>query len=374
MRGRQHERYFGRLRSRGARQLAAIPPSRSRSCSRTAALAAQRCLRALRPAPLKPCELRDGDKGRYLGKGVLAGRRACQQRDAPTPLVGLDAFDQRAVDAALIDAGRHPQQDQARRQRHPGRVAGRRPAPLPSRPGLSLYQYLGGVNAHLLPTPMMNILNGGVHADNNVDFQEFMIMPVGAPSFAEGLRWCAEVYHTLKKRAARGRPGRRRGRRGRLCAQPQDQRRAVRVHHQGRARRPATSPASTSCTPWTRPRPSSTTPRPACTSSRARVVEYTSAQMVDYWEALVDKYPDHLHRGRHGRGGLGRLERAYPIASATRCSWWATTCSSPTPSASRRASSSVPPTRSWSRSTRSARSPRRSRPSRLPRRPVTPAS
>ena len=64
---------------------------------------------------------------------------------------------------------------------------------------LPLYKYVGGVNAHLLPTPMMNILNGGVHADNNVDFQEFMIMPVGAKSFAEALRWCAEIYHTLKK-------------------------------------------------------------------------------------------------------------------------------------------------------------------------------
>ena len=65
--------------------------------------------------------------------------------------------------------------------------------------GLPLYKYVGGPNAHLLPTPMMNILNGGVHADNNVDFQEFMIMPVGAPTFAEALRWCAEIYHTLKK-------------------------------------------------------------------------------------------------------------------------------------------------------------------------------
>ncbi len=76
------------------------------------------------------------------------------------------------------------------RKRHSGRVSGLRKAAAESA-GLPLYKYVGGVNAHILPTPMMNILNGGVHADNNVDFQEFMIMPVGAASFAEALRWCA---------------------------------------------------------------------------------------------------------------------------------------------------------------------------------------
>ena len=111
--------------------------------------------------------------------------------------MGLDAFDQRAVDAALIAADGTPNKTKLGANAILGVSLAVARAAAESA-GLSLYQYLGGVNAHLLPTPMMNILNGGVHADNNVDFQEFMIMPVGAPSFAEGLRWCAEVYHTLK--------------------------------------------------------------------------------------------------------------------------------------------------------------------------------
>ena len=83
---------------------------------------------------------------------------------------------------------------------------------------LPLYRYVGGPNAHVLPVPMMNVLNGGVHADNSVDFQEFMVMPVGAPSFAEALRWGTETYHTLKKRAARPRVVDGRRRRGWLCS------------------------------------------------------------------------------------------------------------------------------------------------------------
>ena len=142
------------------------------------------------------CELRDGDKGRYLGKGVSQAVEHVNNECA-NAVVGLDAFDQRAVDAALIAADGTPNKTKLGANAILGVSLAVARAAAESA-GLSLYQYLGGVNAHLLPTPMMNILNGGVHADNNVDFQEFMIMPVGAPSFAEGLRWCAEVYHTLK--------------------------------------------------------------------------------------------------------------------------------------------------------------------------------
>ena len=142
------------------------------------------------------CELRDGDKGRYLGKGVSQAVEHVNNECADA-VVGLDAFDQRAVDAALIAADGTPNKTKLGANAILGVSLAVARAAAESA-GLSLYQYLGGVNAHLLPTPMMNILNGGVHADNNVDFQEFMIMPVGAPSFAEGLRWCAEVYHTLK--------------------------------------------------------------------------------------------------------------------------------------------------------------------------------
>ena len=115
-------------------------------------------------------ELRDGEKDRYLGKGVTQAV-AHVNNELADLLIGRDATDQRGCDEAMIAA------DSA---------------------GLPLYAYLGGPNAHTLPVPMMNILNGGVHADNNVDFQEFMIMPVGAPDFKTALRWCTQVYHTLK--------------------------------------------------------------------------------------------------------------------------------------------------------------------------------
>ena len=142
------------------------------------------------------CELRDGDKSRYLGKGVSKAVEHVN-RECADALVGMDAFDQRAVDAALLAADGTPNKTNLGANAILGcSLAVARAAAQAA--GMELYQYLGGVNAHTLPTPMMNILNGGVHADNNVDFQEFMIMPVGAPSFTEGLRWCTEVYHTLK--------------------------------------------------------------------------------------------------------------------------------------------------------------------------------
>ncbi len=141
-------------------------------------------------------ELRDGDKDRYLGKGVSNAVDHVNKECADT-IIGMDAFDQRAIDAALIAADGTDNKGNLGANAILGcSLAVARAAAQSA--GLELYSYLGGVNGHTLPTPMMNILNGGVHADNNVDFQEFMIMPVGAPSFTEGLRWCAEVYHTLK--------------------------------------------------------------------------------------------------------------------------------------------------------------------------------
>ena len=141
-------------------------------------------------------ELRDGDKGRYLGKGVTKAVDHVNKELADA-VIGMDAFDQRAVDAALIEADGTPNKANLGANAILGvSLAVARAAAQST--DLELYQYLGGVNGHTLPTSMMNILNGGVHADNNVDFQEFMIMPVGALTFTEGLRWCAEVYHTLK--------------------------------------------------------------------------------------------------------------------------------------------------------------------------------
>ena len=141
------------------------------------------------------CELRDGGD-RYQGKGVAQAVSHVNE-EAAAAVVGLEASDQRAVDAALISADGTPNKTKLGANAILGvSLAAARAAALSA--GQPLYAYLGGINAHTLPTPMMNILNGGVHADNNVDFQEFMIMPVGAPSFHEALRWSAEVYHTLK--------------------------------------------------------------------------------------------------------------------------------------------------------------------------------
>ena len=141
-------------------------------------------------------ELRDGDKGRYQGKGVLKAVEHVN-KEVKAAIVGMDARDQRAVDETLIAADGTPNKGNLGANAILGAsLATARAAAASS--NLSLYEYLGGVAAHTLPTPMMNIMNGGVHATNNVDFQEFMIMPVGAPTFREALRWSSEVYHTLK--------------------------------------------------------------------------------------------------------------------------------------------------------------------------------
>ena len=134
-------------------------------------------------------------------------------------LVGFDALDQRDIDQVLLELDGTDEQGHARRQRHPRRLPGRRPAAADEL-AVPLYRYLGGVNAHVLPVPMMNILNGGEHADNNVDVQEFMIMPVGAATFAEALRWGAEIFHALKKVLHDKGLSHRRRRRGRLRPEP----------------------------------------------------------------------------------------------------------------------------------------------------------
>jgi enolase len=141
-------------------------------------------------------ELRDGDKRRYGGKGVLRAVQHVNETIAPE-IEGFDALDQTEVDAALIalDGTRNKSKLGANALLAVSLATARAAANYLELP---LYRYLGGTNARLLPVPMMNILNGGAHADNNVDFQEFMIMPVGAESFHEALRIGAEVFHTLK--------------------------------------------------------------------------------------------------------------------------------------------------------------------------------
>ena len=140
-------------------------------------------------------ELRDGDKSRYLGKGVS---KAVENINTVINdvLEGMDASDTYAVDKAMIEAdGTKDKSKLGANAILAVSIACARAAAISL--DIPLYRFLGGVNANRLPVPMMNILNGGAHASNNVDVQEFMIMPVGAPSFKEALRWCAEVFHNL---------------------------------------------------------------------------------------------------------------------------------------------------------------------------------
>ena len=142
------------------------------------------------------CELRDGDKSRYLGKGVLKAVENVNTEIAEC-LIGMNVLDQVAIDKAMIELDGTPNKSRLGANAILGASLACAKAAAESL-GVALYNYIGGVNAKQLPVPMMNILNGGAHATNNVEIQEFMIMPVSAPSFREALRRCAEVFHTLK--------------------------------------------------------------------------------------------------------------------------------------------------------------------------------
>ncbi len=141
-------------------------------------------------------ELRDNDKKKYVGKGVLKAVKNVNDSIAKA-LVGYDVAQQAAIDQVMIDLDGTPNKSKlgANAILAVSLAVAKAAA---EEAGLPLYRYIGGTNARTLPVPMMNILNGGAHADNKIDFQEFMIMPVGAPSFSEGLRWGTEIFHTLK--------------------------------------------------------------------------------------------------------------------------------------------------------------------------------
>jgi enolase len=141
-------------------------------------------------------ELRDGDQGRYLGKGVLKAIDFINNELAPA-IEGMDAQDQRLIDNEMIALDGTPNKSRLGANSILGISLAVAKASAESA-DLSLFRYVGGPNAHVLPVPMMNILNGGAHADTNVDIQEFMIAPIGAETFRESLRWGAEIYHALK--------------------------------------------------------------------------------------------------------------------------------------------------------------------------------
>jgi enolase len=142
-------------------------------------------------------ELRDGDASRFGGKGVL---KACAAVNGEIfdALSGMDAEEQADIDAAMIELDGTPNKSRLGANAILGVSLAAAKAAAEAR-GMSLHKYIGGVSAHVLPVPMMNIINGGAHADNGIDFQEFMIIPVGAPTLAEAVRWGAEIFHTLKK-------------------------------------------------------------------------------------------------------------------------------------------------------------------------------
>jgi enolase len=142
-------------------------------------------------------EKRDGDKSRYMGKGVLKAVESVN-RPIAEALLDLDAEDQEDIDAVMIDLDGTDNKANLGANAILGVSLAVAKAAADAR-GLPLYRYVGGVNAHVLPVPMMNIINGGEHADNPIDFQEFMVMPVGADSIAEAVRWGSEIFHTLKK-------------------------------------------------------------------------------------------------------------------------------------------------------------------------------
>ena len=203
-------------------------------------------------------ELRDGDSERYLGKGTLKAVAHVNEEIADA-LIGMEADDQRGIDAIMLELDGTENKGNFGANAILGASLAVAKAAAESAE-LPLYKYVGGANANMLPTPMMNILNGGEHADNNVDFQEFMIMPVGATSFAEALRWCAEIYHTLKK-----------------------------VLHEAGLGGGVGDEGGFAPNFTTNEEPLKYIVEAYVLAGEGR--ELTSAEMVDYWEALVQKYP-----------------------------------------------------------------------------------
>ena len=179
-------------------------------------------------------ELRDGGD-RYLGKGVQQAVDAVIQKIGPA-IERMGADDQREIDQVMIELDGTPNKANLGANAILGASLAVAKAAAESS-GLPLYRYLGGPNAYLLPVPMMNILNGGAHADTNVDFQEFMIAPIGAPTFAEAVRSGAEVYHALKSVLKQKGLSTGPRRRGRLRAQPRQQPGRARPDRRGRQRR-----------------------------------------------------------------------------------------------------------------------------------------
>ena len=233
-------------------------------------------------------ELRDGDSERYLGKGTLKAVAHVNEEIADA-LIGMEADDQRGIDAIMLELDGTENKGNFGANAILGASLAVAKAAAESSE-LPLYKYVGGANANMLPTPMMNILNGGEHADNNVDFQEFMIMPVGATSFAEALRWCAEIYHTLKKVLHEAGLGGGVGDEGGFAPNFTTNEEPLKYIVEA-CEKAGYKPGSDIMFAMD---PASTEFYNAETGKYVLAGEgreLTSAEMVDYWEALVQKYP-----------------------------------------------------------------------------------
>lgn len=233
-------------------------------------------------------ELRDGDSERYLGKGTLKAVAHVNEEIADA-LIGMEADDQRGIDAIMLELDGTENKGNFGANAILGASLAVAKAAAESAE-LPLYKYVGGANANMLPTPMMNILNGGEHADNNVDFQEFMIMPVGATSFAEALRWCAEIYHTLKKVLHEAGLGGGVGDEGGFAPNFTTNEEPLKYIVEA-CEKAGYKPGSDIMFAMD---PASTEFYNAETGKYVLAGEgreLTSAEMVDYWESLVQKYP-----------------------------------------------------------------------------------
>lgn len=232
-------------------------------------------------------ELRDGEVNRYGGKGV---KRAVSHINGELgdAIVGMNALDQRAIDLKMcsMDKGGNKGEFGANAILGISLAVAHAAA---NYLGLPLYRYLGGVNAHLLPTPMMNILNGGAHANNNLDIQEFMIMPVGAPSFSEGLRWCAEVYHHLKSVIGKQGLTTSVGDEGGFAPNLSSDEKALDLILEAiksagfREREDFLIAIDAASSEWVEPDGTYKLPKSG--------IVKTSSELIDYWERLIDTYP-----------------------------------------------------------------------------------
>ena len=230
-------------------------------------------------------ELRDGDKGRYLGKGVTKAVENINTVIADA-VVGMDASDIYAIDAAMIKAdGTKDKSNLGANAILAVSIAACRAAAASL--DMPLYRFLGGVNGNRLPVPMMNILNGGAHATNTVDTQEFMIMPVGAPSFKEALRWCSEVFHTLSKVLHTSSVGDEGGYAPGDLKSDEDGLRAIVQAIELAGYRPGEDfmlAMDAACSDWFKA-------EDGCYHLPKRGITMTRQEMVDMWVSFCDKYP-----------------------------------------------------------------------------------